>query len=80
MQALQLGSNNGAWGSYYNVSYTQNKKYDVTTVSFESTLNPYLDAVEVIDFSEAQNKDVLGYYVKNEALILIPYIFRQTGR
>lgn len=80
MQALQLGSNNGAWGSYYNVSYTQNKKYDVTTVSFESTLNPYLDAVEVIDFSEAQNKDVLGYYVKNEGADTYTLHIQADGR
>lgn len=53
---------------YYNVSYTQNKKYDISTVSFESVLNPYIEAVEIVDFSEAQNKSVLGYYVKDEGL------------
>lgn len=66
MMPIQLGAVNNR--NYYNVTYTQNKKYDISTVSFEEVLNPYVDAVEVIDFSVAQDKSVLGYYVKDEGL------------
>lgn len=53
-----------------NNTYTNNEKYlpsDIEKVVFENTLNPYEEAIEVVDFSEAQDRSILGYYVKNEA-------------
>ncbi len=52
---------------YGNSLYTQNGKYgDGIEVYYENTINPHEDAVEVVDFSAAQDKSILGYYVKRE--------------
>ncbi len=53
-------------GKYINRTYNQNGRYALNKVVYESQMNPYLNAEEVVDFSLAQDRSVLGYYV-NEA-------------
>jgi len=50
-----------------NETYSQNQKYNgrIEKVVFQSHLNPYEDAIEVVDFSVPKDQSVMGYYVKN---------------
>ncbi len=41
--------------------------YSLSKVVFQSKINPYEEAVEVVDFSAAQDESILGYYVKDES-------------
>lgn len=52
-------------GNITTSSYSQNGKYSLSKVVFESTLKPHSDAEEVVDFSEAKDGSVMGYYVKS---------------
>ncbi len=56
-----------------NTTYTSCGYYDncdignISNIVFQSEKNPYENALKVVDFSEARDDSVLGYYVKNEA-------------
>ncbi len=63
--------NNHEYYKVFNSVYSQNKKYEVYDVRYESTLNPYPNALEVVDFSEAQDKSVLGYYVETDNAVVL---------
>ena len=58
------------WGMWSrkktNATYTNNKKYNLTKIVYQEAMNPYESATEVIDLSVAQDKSVLGYYVKDK--------------
>lgn len=49
-----------------NTTYTQNGKYKVNKVVFQNEISPYIDTVEIVDFSLAQDETVLGYYILND--------------
>ncbi len=55
----------GSQGRLVNTLYTQDSKYFVTKVVYQNKIKPYEEAEEVVDFSVAKDKSVLGYYVKN---------------
>lgn len=50
-----------------NKTYTQNALYmenkSIDRIVFQSVLNPYNEAESVVDFSQAQDRSILGYYV-----------------
>ncbi len=71
MMAMEYQYSDDEYFSYYlNKTYTKDGKYGdgysrfLSTVVFENKLQPYEDALEVVDFSVAQDKSVLGYYLK----------------
>ncbi len=51
-----------------NLTYTQNEKYEVSTISFESDGKTYETTEPIIDFTEEKDGSILGYYVKEEGL------------
>ncbi len=51
-------------GYFYNVVYNEDERYLMFgEIKFESEIHPYENAVEVVDFSVAQDRSILGYYV-----------------
>ncbi len=72
---VSTGYLGGADYLVYNETYGQNYKYDeIVEINFQSQINPYENAVEVVDFSVAEDESVLGYYVKNENDKYVLYI------
>lgn len=67
MVAMDVQTNE--WGDYVlNNTYTQSGKYKekLDKVVFQDKIAPYESADEVVDFSEAKDRSVLGYYVKDD--------------
>ncbi len=72
MLAMDLGfientcaPSEGCGNIYVNNLYTQNQKYVVKKVIYQSVMNPIENAEEIVDFSVSQDGTVLGYYVKD---------------
>lgn len=61
-QSRYLGA---GMNEFHNLTYTQNLKYSLSKIIYEKSLNPHTDAVEIVDFSEGQDKSVMAYYVKD---------------
>lgn len=53
---------------FVNNTYTQNGKYKekLDRIVFQDKIAPYENADEIVDFSEAKDRTVLGYYVKDD--------------
>ena len=66
MVAMDVWTN--GYEDYLNNTYTQNGKYEkkLDKVVFQDKITPYENADEVVDFSEAKDRSVLGYYVKDD--------------